>query len=107
MKFEVFVYSRNYQSYFNPYFYKKFKTTETIKTKQGIIKIYELGSVYLAILFKDGVAYDGLTVVKNRKRDGYYPVGYIDEVGNFELVETNKEKLLRKIAYLKRYENKN
>ncbi len=105
MKFEVFVYSRNYQSYFNPYFYKKFKNTETIKTKYGMVKIYELGGVYLAILFTDEVIHDGLTVVKNRKRDGYYPVGYIDEVGNFELVQTSKEKLLKKLAYLKKYEN--
>ncbi len=106
MKFEVFVSSPNYQSYFNPCFYKKFKTTETVKTDYGIVKIYELGSVYLAILFTDEVIYDGLTVVKRRDRDGYYGIGYIDEVGNFEFVETSKEKLLRKLAYLKRYKNK-
>lgn len=107
MKFEVFVYSRNYKPYFNPYFYRKFKTIETMKTADYLTRIYELDGVYLAILFKDGVVYDGLTVVKRRDRDrDYYPVGYIDEVGNFELVETDKEKLLKKLKNLKRYENK-
>lgn len=106
MKFEVFVYSRNYKPYFDASLYKKFKTTGEVKTNYGLIRIYELNNVYLAILFKDGVVYDGLTVVKNKKRDGYYPVGYTDEVGNFELVETSKEKLLKKLTYLKKYEDK-
>jgi hypothetical protein len=106
MKLEVFVYGRDYKPYFNPRFYRKFKTIGTMETNYGLTKIYELNNVYLAILFKDGVVYDGLTVIKQRDRDGFYPVGYVDEVGNLELVETSKEKLLRKLAYLKRYENK-
>jgi hypothetical protein len=105
-KFEVFVYSRNYKPHFDPSFCKKFKTTGEVETNYGLIRIYELDNVYLAILFTDGVVYDGLTVVKNKKRNGYYPVGYIDEVGNFELIETSKETLFRRLAYLKRYENK-
>jgi len=104
MKVEVFVYGRNYKSYFDPCFYKKFRISGVMETDYGLVKIYELNGVYLAIHFRDGVVHDGLTVIKQKKRDGFYPIGYIDEVGNFELVETNKEKLLKKLANLKRYE---
>jgi hypothetical protein len=106
MKLEIFTYNRNYQSYFNPYFYKKFRTVEAVKTDFGLVKIYELNNIYLAILFTDGVVYDGLTVLKQKERDGYYGIGYIDEVGNFELIETSKEKLLKKLKNLRRYEDK-
>jgi len=106
MKFETFVYGRDYRPYFNPCFYRKFKTTGTVETDFGLVKIYELDGVYLAILFADGVVYDGLTVIKRKDRDGYCGIGYTDEVGNFELVETSKEKLLRKLANLRKYESK-
>jgi hypothetical protein len=106
MRFDVFVYSRNYQSYFNPIFYKKFRTIEAVETGLGLVKIYELDNVYLAILFANEVIYDGLTVVKQKERDGYYGIGYVDEVGNFELIETSKEKLLKKLKHLRRYQDK-
>jgi len=104
-KLEISVYwKEDIGQYFKPYFYRKFVLEAELEVKEGLVRVYRLGNgeVYLGIVFVDGVR-DGLTVVRERKRNDRLPVGYVDEVGNFVVAEWEKEKLLSKIARLGRY----
>jgi hypothetical protein len=75
-----------------------------LEVKEGLVRIYGLGNeCYLGIVFVDGKVRDGLTVVRERKRNDRLPVAYVDEVGNYVIAEWEKEKLLGKIAKLGRY----
>jgi hypothetical protein len=75
-----------------------------LEVKEGLVRVYGLGNgCYLGIVFVDGKVRDGLTVVRERKRNDRVPIGYVDEVGNFAVAEWEKEKLLGKIARLGRY----
>jgi hypothetical protein len=75
-----------------------------LEVKEGVVRVYRLGNeCYLGIVFVDGKARDGLTVVRERKRNDWVPVGYVDEVGNYVMAEWKKEKLLGKIAKLGRH----
>jgi len=101
MKLEVSVYRRG--DVFKPYFYRKFVLEMELEVKEGLVRIYRLeNKCYLGIVFVDGVR-DGLTVVRERRRKELFPIGYVDEVGNFVLAEWEKEKLLGKVARLGRY----
>ncbi len=104
-KLEVFVYSKeDIGQWWRPYFYRKFVLEAEEKVKEGLVRVYKLaGECYLGIVFVDGKVRDGLTVVRERRRRDYFPVAYVDEVGNFAIVEWEKEKLLGKIARLGRY----
>jgi len=105
-KLEVAVYWKDeIGQWFKPYAYRKFVLEAEVEVKEGLVRVYRLGSeCYLGIVFVDGKARDGLTVVRERKRNDRLPVAYVDEVGNFVVAEWEKEKLLGKIAKLKRYE---
>jgi len=105
-KLEIAVYwKEDTGQFWKPYFYRKFVLEAELEVKEGLVRIYRLGTgeLYLGIVFTDGKVRDGLTVVRERKRNDRLPVGYVDEVGNFVLAEWEKEKLLSKIARLKRY----
>jgi len=103
-KLELSVYwEEDIGKWFKPYFYRKFVLEAELEVKEGLVRVYRLGNeCYLGIVFVDGVR-DGLTVVRERKRNDRVPVGYVDEVGNFAVAEWEKEKLLGKIARLGRY----
>ncbi|MFZ8859696.1 MAG: hypothetical protein ACO2PP_04235 [Thermocrinis sp.] len=89
---------------FKPYFYRKFVMEAELELKEGLVRVYRLeNQCYLGIVFVDGKVRDGLTVVRERKRNDWWPVAYVDEVGNYVIAEWDKEKLLRKIAWLRRY----
>ncbi len=107
-KLEVFVYSKeDIGQWWKPYFYRKFVLEAELEVKEGLVRVYRLANeCYLGIVFADGKVRDGLTVVRERKRRDYFPVAYVDEVGNFAIVEWDKEKLLGKIARLGRYVEK-
>jgi hypothetical protein len=104
-KLEVSIYEKDeIGRWFDPYFYKKFVLEAEVEVKEWLVRLYKLGNeCYMGIVFVDGKVKDGLTVVRERKRKDRFPVGYVDEVGNFVVVEREKEKLLRKIAGLGRY----
>jgi hypothetical protein len=104
-KLEVFVYSKDaIGQWFKPYFYRKFVLEAELEVKEGLVRVYRLGNeCYLGIVFVDGKVRDGLTVVRERRRRDHFPVAYVDEVGNFTVAEWEKEKLLGKVARLKRY----
>jgi hypothetical protein len=90
--------------WFKPYFYRKFVLEAELEVKEGLVRVYRLeNQCYLGIVFVDGKVRDGLTVVRERKRNDRLPVAYVDEVGNFVIAEWDKEKLLGKIAKLGRY----
>ena len=90
--------------WWKPYFYRKFVLEAEVELKEGLVRVYRLGNeCYLGIVFVDGKVRDGLTAVRERKRNDRVPVGYVDEVGNFAVAEWDKEKLLGKIARLGRY----
>ena len=103
-KLEIAVYSKDeIGQWFKPYYYRKFVMEAELEVKEGLVRVYRLANeCYLGIVFVDGVK-DGLTVVRERKRNDRLPVGYVDEVGNFAVAEWEKEKLLSKIARLGRY----
>jgi len=89
---------------FKPYFYRKFVMEAELELKEGLVRVYRLeNQCYLGIVFVDGKVRDGLTVVRERKRNDRVPVAYVDEVGNYVIAEWDKEKLLRKLAWLRRY----
>ncbi len=103
-KLEIFVYWKEDIEWFKPYFYRKFVLEAELEVKEGLVRIYKLANeCYLGIVFVDGKARDGLTVVREKRRRDYFPVAYVDEVGNFAVAEWEKEKLLGKIARLGRY----
>jgi len=105
-KLEVSIYSKeDIGQWFKPYFYRKFVMEAEVEMREGLVRVYKLGSeCYLGIVFVGGKVRDGLTVVRERRRNECVPVAYVDEVGNFVVAEWDKEKLLGKIARLKRYE---
>ncbi len=107
-KLEVFVYSKeDIEQLWKPYFYRKFVLEMELEVKERLVRVYRLSNeCYLGIVFVDGKVRDGLTVVRERKRRDYFPVAYVDEVGNFAIVEWEKEMLLGKIIRLKRYVDK-
>ena len=104
-KLEISVYwKEDIGQWWKPYFYRKFVLEAELEVKEGLARIYKLGNeCYLGIVFVDGKVRDGLTVVRERKRNDRVAVGYVDEVGNFAVAEWEKEKLLGKIARLGRY----
>ncbi len=104
-KLEVFVYSKeDIGQWWKPYFYRKFVMEAELEVKEGLVRVYRLANeCYLGIVFADGKVRDGLTVVRERRRRDYFPFAYVDEVGNFAIVEWEKEKVLGKIARLGRY----
>jgi len=104
-RLEISVYwKEDIGQYFRPYFYRKFVLEAELEAKEGLVRVYRLGNeCYLGIVFVDGKVRDGLTVVRERRRNDRLPIGYVDEVGNFAVAEWDKEKLLGKIARLRRY----
>jgi hypothetical protein len=104
-KLEVAVYwKEDIGQWWKPYFYRKFVLEAELEVKEGLVRVYRLGNeCYLGMVFADGKVRDGLTVVRERKRNDRLPVAYVDEVGNFAIVEWEKEKLLSKVAKLGRY----
>jgi hypothetical protein len=116
-KLDVSIYrKKDIVQWFKPYFYKKFvfELERKVKVrslgKEVLVRVYKLsnrefGELYLGIVFLDGLVRDGLTVIRNRKRDGYYPVGYIDEVGHKEVWSHSLKGVFMKVANLKRFRN--
>jgi hypothetical protein len=104
-KLEISVYRKeDIGQWWRPYFYRKFVKEAELEVKEGVVRVYRLANeCYLGIVFVDGKVRDGLTVVRERKRNDRLPVAYVDEVGNFAVAEWEKEKLLGKIARIKRY----
>jgi hypothetical protein len=111
MALEVFVYSKDaVWKYFKPSLYKKFvfelerKVLVRPLGKEVLVRIYKLPDreVYLGIVSLDGLERDGLTVIRNRKRGSYYPVGYIDEVGNKAVLSQSMKGVFMKVFNLKR-----
>jgi len=112
MALEVFDYLRDAAGrYFDPFLYKKFvfvlerKVLVRSLGDEVLVRVYKLPNeeLYLGIVFLDGLVRDGFTVIKNRKRDGYYPVGYIDEAGHKEVLSHSVKGVLMKVATLKRF----
>jgi hypothetical protein len=61
--------------WWKPYFYRKFVKEAELEVKEGLVRIYGLGNeCYLGIVFVDGKVRDGLTVVRERKRNDRLPV---------------------------------
>jgi hypothetical protein len=110
MGLEAFVYSRDEaRKYFDPFFHKKFvfelerKVLVRSLGEEVLVRVYKLSKLYLGIVFMDGLVRDGLTVIRERRRDGYYPVGYIDEVGHKEVLSQSVKGVFMKVAHLKRF----
>ncbi len=107
-RLEISVYwKEDIGQWWKPYYYRKFVLEAELEVKEGLVRIYRLANeCYLGIVFVDSKARDGLTVVREKKRNDRVAVAYVDEVGNFAVAEWDKEKLLDKIARLKRYVEK-
>jgi len=112
MRLEAFVYSRDEAGkYFDPFFHKKFvfelerKVLVRSLGDEVLVRVYKLPELYLGIVFMDGLVRDGFTVIRERRRDGYYPVGYIDEVGHEVVLSQSIKGVFTKVAHLKRFRN--
>jgi hypothetical protein len=114
MALEVFVYSKDaVGKYFDPWCYKKFvfelerRVLVRSLGEEVLVRVYKLpnSEVYLGIVSLDGLVRDGLTVIRNIKRDGYRPVGYIDEVGHEAVLSQSMKGVFMKVFNLKRVRN--
>jgi hypothetical protein len=112
MALEIFDYLKDAAGrYFDPFSYKKLlfvlerKVLVRSLGEEVLVRVYKMPNeeLYLGIVFLDGLVRDGFTVIKNRKRDGYYPVGYIDELGHKAVVSHSMKGVFIKVANLKRF----
>ncbi len=115
MALKVFVYFKDaVGKYFDPLFHKKFVLEMERKVlvrsfgKEVLVRVYSLPGrkLYLGIVFLDGLVRDGLTVIREVKRDGYYPVGYIDEVGHNEVLSHSLKGVFMKVSNLKSFRDR-
>ena len=112
MAVKAFVYDANaVGKYFDPFLHKKFvfvlerKLLVRSLGEEVLVRVYKLPNreFYLGIVFLDGLVRDGLTVIRDVKRGVYYPIGYMDEVGHWEVWSHSMKGVFMKVANLKRF----
>ena len=112
MAVEAFVYYANaVGKYFDPFWHNKFvfvlekKLLVRSLREEVLVRVYKLPNreFYLGIVFLDGLVRDGLTVIRDVKRGVYYPIGYMDEVGHWEVWSHSMKGVFMKVANLKRF----